>query len=113
MLRNLLASIALVSLSASAFSAKANQLNGIVDGIYYGDTDKSNSYPEFAISVENGKVIEDYSEDSFGCISARGGCNYEELIKNNNYSLIDPMTILRVTPDRTKALLIWTKDNEK
>ncbi len=89
------------------------------DGEYYDSVEYLS--PTYSITVKDGKVIDDASEDGFGCswnefglrCSAKRNKDFRNfllsLAKKNDYMFINKSQILRLTPDGKKVVLTWYK----
>lgn len=65
--------------------------------------------PEYAITVQNGAVTGDFSEDQYGCIDR--GCDEIMFSKagRNTYKKTNDNQIARSTPDGQQYFLTWYK----
>ena len=63
--------------------------------------------PNHGLLVRGGKVEADFSFDDYGCMGR--GCDFEALVKANQYTRINDRQILRITPAGSRTVITWYK----
>lgn len=78
---------------------------------FYFLVDKDTLSPSYAVTVEDGYVTADVSDgDEFGCIGRGCDAQMSKYAGKNSYAYINPVQLMRETPDGKRVVLSWFKD---
>ena len=85
------------------------EVGGAVKDGWYFIVDEKSVEPTYAITVQNGAVTGDFSEDQYGCMGR--GCDEIMFSKagRNTYKKTNSTQIARSTPDGQQHVLTWYK----